>query len=93
MVSRNFKAIDLDQAITTCFLITPNDSADLSPFAAGLRIWNPNANASTVAIETVNGDSVTITVPASALTIEPLYVAKVKSTGTTAGLIIHGYTI
>jgi hypothetical protein len=91
MPARNYEARDLNLACSSIFLITPSNSADLTSYAVALRIWNPNGTASTIALETVDGDSVTLTVPATSLTIEPLYVAKVLSTGTSGGLIIHGY--
>jgi hypothetical protein len=91
MPARNYKERDLNSSISHIFLITPSDTVDLAEFATALRIWNPGGSAATIVIETVDGDTVTLTVPATSLTVEPVYTARVRVTGTTAGLIIHGY--
>lgn len=88
---RDFRQATLDFASTGCKLITPDDNNDLADFAVGLRIYNPNATVATIKIDTVRGDTITLSVPAGSLISEPIYTARVYSTGTTVELIIHGY--
>lgn len=88
---RAYQKRSANELISSMVLITPSDTVDLTSYALGLRIWNPNATASTVKFETVDGNEITITVPATSLIVEPVSVARVWATGTTAGVIIHGY--
>ena len=66
------------------FLITPSDDNDLPETANGIRV----GGAGDVAIETIQGDSLTLTVTAG----ESVYfkIRKVLSTGTTATALV-GY--
>lgn len=88
---RAYKPRSANELVNTAFLVTPSDTVDLAVYAIGLRIWNPNATASTVRLETVDGNDVTLTVPATSLIVEPISVARVYTTNTTAGVVIHGY--
>ena len=72
--------------------ITPDDAEDLSVGVKALRIFNPNTDAATIALVTMLGKTVTLTVPASCVWIEPVRALRVLETGTTAELVIHGYT-
>lgn len=74
------------------FLIDPSDSAELTRGVKALRIFNPSASAATIAVITVGGSSLSLTVPAESLWVEPLRVRAINASGTTAGLVIHGYT-
>lgn len=74
------------------FLITPDDNNDLARTAKALRIWNPTTADATISLVTDFGDAITLDVPAGALIIEPVVTDRVRSTGTTAALKIHGYS-
>lgn len=74
------------------FLITPSDTGDLDRGVKALRIWNPTDEPALVSAVTIGGTAVTLTVPPESLWVEALRVAAVRVTGTSAGLIIHGYT-
>jgi hypothetical protein len=75
------------------FLITPNDENDLQRGVKALRIYNPTSGAATLSVVTADGTTVSgLYIPAGALWTEPLRVSRVRATGTTASLIIHGYT-
>lgn len=78
---------------TGLVLITPTDGADLGQVVKALRIWNGEAADETIRVSLVSDPATyfDLTVPAG-LTIENIRVARVQATGTTATLIIHGYT-
>lgn len=75
-----------------CFLITPSDSADIPKGVKALRIWNPTAAVATITLTTVTGSVVTISFPPTSLVIEPIRARRIAATGTTAALVIHGYS-
>jgi hypothetical protein len=89
--TRNYTPKETDASISRCFLITPNDSTDLVEFPMALRVWNSNSTSSTISLQTVAGDDIVVTIPPSSLVIEPIHTARVLLTGTSTGLIIHGY--
>ncbi|NWG26794.1 MAG: hypothetical protein HXY30_20640 [Pseudorhodoplanes sp.] len=79
-------------------LVTPSDAADLVRYAKALRIYVPASVAGGVGavrvtpLNAADGDSVTLKVPPG-VTIEPLAVRRVWSTGTSAGIEVHAYTV
>lgn len=74
------------------FVITPSDTEELQQGVKALRIWNPTMSEATIAVTTVKGNTLALTVPAQSLWVEPLRCRAIKATGTTVGVIIHGYT-
>ena len=69
------------------FLITPNDSTDLTTFTRGISLGTEGD----LKIDTIDGT--TVTIPSGALAagvIHPIGVARVHATGTTASDIV-GY--
>jgi hypothetical protein len=82
----------LENGATSVILITPDDNADLPKVCKALRIWNPNPTPAVIRITPKDGGTVDLTVPANSLWTEPTITTKVSLTGTTAGLIIHGYS-
>jgi hypothetical protein len=74
------------------FLITPLDNADLPAVCKSIRIWNPETTPQTVRFTTVDGDVITVTVPANSVWTEPAVITQVQAAGTGANLIIHGYS-
>lgn len=85
-------AANLENSASKIIEITPDDVLPLDQVCKALRIFNPNAAAATIVIVTTGGSEVTLTIPASCLWTEPAIVTHVKATGTTAELILHGYT-
>lgn len=83
---------NLMNSATRVFLITPDDDANLEQACKAIRIWNPDAAAKTVTFVTVKGDEVTVTIPATSVWVEPAVIEKVLETGTSALLVIHGYS-
>lgn len=73
------------------FDITPDDDTDLAVGVKALRITNEEATFQNVALTTVTGDDVTISIPPACVWIEPLRVARVKATGT-GTVTVQGYT-
>jgi hypothetical protein len=82
---------NLQNAATRLIAISQDDVNNLSQVCKGLRIYNSGA-AATIRITTAGGDDVTLNIPAATLWIEEVVVSKVWDTGTTDGLVIHGYT-
>lgn len=74
------------------FLIEPSDTEGLVKGVKALRIWNPTEEDATISVTTKGDTTLTLSVPAGSLWIEPIRVIAVKSTGTTEGVVIHGYT-
>lgn len=74
------------------FLINPDDAELLERGVKALRVWNPTEEVATVSGVTSMGSAFTIAVPAGSLWVEPLRVKSIAATGTTAGVVIHGYT-
>lgn len=85
-------AANLENSATKIISITPDDDDPIAQVCKALRIYNPNTAAATIHIVTKGGSDVTLTIPASCLWTEPAIVTHVKAAGTSAGLIIHGYT-
>lgn len=83
---------NLVNSATSVFAIAPSDDADLPKVIKALRVWNPDAAAATIHYRTVDGDEVTVSVPASTLWTEPAVMDKVFATGTSATLVLHGYS-
>jgi hypothetical protein len=82
-----------------CVLVTPSDSQDLAVYAKALRIYVPTSVAGGVATVKVtplqaanDADTVTLRVPPG-ISVEPLAVRQVWSTGTSAGIDIHAFTM
>lgn len=73
-------------------LITPDDENDIPVGVKALRIFNSNGTTSTVAVITATGDAVSLNIPALSLWSEPLRIERLMDTGTSAGVIVHGYT-
>jgi hypothetical protein len=82
-----------------CVAVTPSDSLALATYAKALRVYVPSSVAGGVAtvrvtpLQAVNDtDTVTLSfVPG--VSVEPMAVRQVWSTGTTGGLEIHAYTV
>lgn len=85
-------ATGVDGPATNLALITPSDTDQLAKACKSLRVYNPTAGAVTVAFVTTGGATVTLTFPANSLVVEPVIVLQVLLTGTSAGVILHGYT-
>lgn len=78
-------------------LIAPNDTTDMPSYAKAVRIYVPGtlSEASLRVTPTLAKDDnlhVTLRFP-SGLFYEPMSVRRVWTTGTTAGIEIHGYTV
>ncbi len=71
---------------------TPSDTADLTQGIKALRIWNPSDEPAVISLVTVKGTEVSLVIPAASLWVEAVRATAVKATGTSPGLIIHGYT-
>lgn len=82
----------LANSATKCVAIVPSDVDQLVRALKGLRIWNPTASPADVTVTTSGGSTVTLTVPANSVTIESLVIVQVWATGSTVGLVLHGYT-
>lgn len=67
------------------FAIVPNDSADLAQNTTGIY----SGTAGTIAVDMINGDSVSFIVPAGV--ILPVQIRKVYATGTTASGVVGLY--
>lgn len=74
------------------FLITPDDGENLERAVKALRIWNPAEEVATISGVTIKDTAFTITVPAGSLWVEPIRAKAINATGTSVGLVIHGYT-
>lgn len=89
-----FTSTDAGKPSRRLSLLAPTDSADLSTYARALRIWVPSTLASATVrvtpIHAADGETVDLTFP-TGLTYEPTGVRRLHATGTTAGLLIHGY--
>ena len=72
--------------------IIPTDDSNLEIGVKSLRIWNPNEAAANLRVTTIAGTVVNLPLPAESLVVEPVRVSIVHATGTSAGLVIHGYT-
>ncbi|API58469.1 hypothetical protein BSL82_03430 [Tardibacter chloracetimidivorans] len=84
---------DMDAASSSIFLITPHDTNEITKGVKGLRIWNPEATAGTVALRAIgDGADVSLTIPAGALVQEPVRAQYIRDTGTGDTLVIHGYS-
>jgi hypothetical protein len=87
-------ARDASSPATQCAPITPSDTTNLTHYAKALRVFVPGALAqATVRVTPLHATSdtaVTLTY-AAGVTIEPLAVRKVWSTGTSEGVILHSY--
>lgn len=83
---------NLTNSATKMFPIVPSDTDELARVCKSIRIWNPDAAAHTVSFVTAGGDTVTVSVPANALWTEPAVIKQVLFTGTSALLVIHGYS-
>lgn len=76
------------------FVVTPSDSQPLVTYAKALRVYVPSGTATlrvTPVLHTNDNDTITLSFTAG-VTIEPLSVRQVWSTGTSAGLQIHAYS-
>jgi hypothetical protein len=82
----------LQNSATKSVAIVPSDVSELTRAIKGLRIWNPTASPADVTVTTSGGSTVTFTVPANSVIIESLVIVQVWATGSTVGLILHGYT-
>lgn len=75
-------------------VITPSDTADLAIYARALRIWVPSALTSATLrltpIHADDGETVDLIVPPG-LTYEPTGARRILATGTTSGIVIHGF--
>lgn len=67
------------------FLITPNDSTNLTQQTTGIYA----GGAGNIKVDMINGDTVTFVVPAGV--VLPVQVRKVYSTGTTASGVVGLY--
>lgn len=83
---------NLVNSATSVFPIVPSDVDDLPKVIKALRVWNAEAAAANIHYTTVDGDEVTVSVPANTLWSEPVVIKKVHATGTTATLVLHGYS-
>jgi hypothetical protein len=83
---------NLANSATHMFPITPSDTDELPRVCKSIRIWNPDTVSHTVTFVTTAGDTVTVTVPANSLWVEPAVVKQVTVAGTNALLVIHGYS-
>jgi hypothetical protein len=83
---------NLANAAREIFAITPHATNDLPKACKALRVVNKEATWATLAIVTIDGSTVTLDIPPNCLWTEPTIVAKVLVAGTTATLVIHGYT-
>jgi hypothetical protein len=83
---------NLANSATRMFSITPDDGNELVRVCKSLRIWNPDAASHAVTFVTTGGDTVTVTVPANSVWIEPAVIKQVLLTGTNALLVLHGYS-
>lgn len=84
---------NLANSATKMFVIIPLDDTDLERVCKSIRIWNPDAaNAATIRFSTLDGDDITVNVPPMSVWTEPCVITRVHATGTSAGLIIHGYS-
>lgn len=72
--------------------ITPSDSDEIVVGVKSLRLFNNSPTLATISVETSVGEQITLPIPGGAFYVEPLRVRKVFFTGTSASLIIHGYT-
>ncbi|MDX2308069.1 MAG: hypothetical protein NW216_07520 [Hyphomicrobium sp.] len=71
------------------FTVTPNDNADLPMAARSLGVYVPGLTSGQVAFVSIDGTADTwANLPAASWTYIPVGVARVKATGTTAGLVI-----
>lgn len=73
-------------------LITPDDDNDIPVGVKALRIFNSNASTATIAVITATGDEAAFSIPALSLWSEPLRINRLMDTGTSAGVVVHGYT-
>lgn len=73
-------------------LLTPDDDNDIIVGVKALRIFNSNATTATIAVITVTGDPASLNIPALTLWTEPLRIMRLLDTGTSNGVIVHGYT-
>lgn len=83
------------QPASNIFEITPSDTVELTRVAKALRIYNPNDTVATITVtprKREDNTSEILTIPPLCVIAEPLEVRKVWETGTSVGLIIHGYT-
>ena len=71
--------------------LTQDDNNPIPVGVKALRIFNPATTVSDLAVKTVGGNTITLKIPAGALVVEPLRITHLLS-GTTAGLIVQGYT-
>jgi hypothetical protein len=77
-------------------LITPSDSIDLACYAKALRVFVPSSIADDVATVKVTparaADDAPVTLNfCPGVSVEPLAVRRVWASGTSAGVVIHGY--
>jgi hypothetical protein len=76
--------------------LTPSDSADTNPYCKALRVFVPaSTEEATVRVTPMlaadDANTVTLRFP-SGVSYEPLAIRRLWSTGTSAGIEIHGYT-
>lgn len=83
---------NLESSATKIIPITPHDVDQLTWAIKALRVWNPNGAPADIKFMTSSGAIVTVTVPAASLWIEAAVIVQVFLTGTSTGLILHGFT-
>lgn len=97
MSDNPYSALDLpslEAPAPRVFLITPNDDTTIPRVAKRLRIWNPETTAGAIVLHPKNnaaGSNVTLNVPPG-LSYEHIICDQVLDTGTSASLVIHGYS-
>ncbi len=81
---------------STALLLSPSDAAELGSYPKALRIYVPlslgEAAVRVTPVLASDDGPVTLTFLAGVFT-EPLAIRKLWSTGTTAGVVVHGYGI
>lgn len=85
-------AVSVSDPANDLFLIVPSNSEDLPRGLKAIRIWNPTESDATLTVTTMGGTTITIPIAARTLWVESLRIRAVKVTGTTAALVLHGYT-
>jgi non-ribosomal peptide synthetase component E (peptide arylation enzyme) len=83
---------NLEAPARRVFLITPNDDEDVLLVTKRVRIFNDTDATTTFAFITSGGDTVTFYIPPLSVLWEDILITRVLFTGTSANLIIHGYS-
>ena len=86
----------IDGPASTALLLTPSDGTDLAIYARALRVYVPlSLGEATVRVTpALSADETPVTLSFFAgVFVEPLAIRKLWSTGTTSGVVVHGYGV